>query len=254
MEFIIMNVVIPFGIIAVMHFWVGRYPEPYQKSNNKKREIIEILGLWLFVFVMLSVFTASVPLEAYSKMPSNSILLNNIAYMIIPLVIAPLLYVIFVQKWNRFDLGFCMPKSWPMVIFAVSLFALAGILPLLFGQNEGLPWALLAFAFYQPAFTEELFFRVILQGKLERALGQNKAWFYSGILFGLIHVPVDFFGPQWYSHGESVMAAFLLLFGQITSGWIFGIIYSKTRSIFPGMLAHFVTDGRLSSIFLNIIH
>ena len=111
----------------------------------------------------------------------------------------------------------------------------------------------LAFAVYQPAFTEEFLFRVILQGKLERALGQNKAWFYSGILFGLIHVPVDFFGPQWYSHGESFLAAFILLFGQITAGWIFGLIYSKTRSIFPGMLAHFMTDARLSSVVLNVI-
>lgn len=254
METLIMNFVIPLGIIAAMHFFFGRYPEPYPKSKSTRREIVEVLGLWLFAFVALSVFTASVPVEAMTKMPSNSLLLSNIAYMIAPLVIVPLLYVVYVQKWTRFDLGICMPRAWPMVIFAVLLFALSGLLPMIFGQTEGLPWTLLVFAVYQPAFTEELFFRVILQGKLERALGQNKAWFYSGILFGLIHVPVDFFGPQWYSHGESFIAAFMLLFGQITAGWIFGIIYAKTRSIFPGMLAHFVTDGRLSSIILNLLH
>ncbi|MBV1904160.1 MAG: CPBP family intramembrane metalloprotease [Marinosulfonomonas sp.] len=96
-------------------------------------------------------------------------------------------------------------------------------------------------------------FRVIIQCKLELALGQDRAWFYSGILFGLFHVPINFFRPQWYSSGESYLAAFIMLFGQISAGWIFGIIYSKTRSIFPGMLAHFMTDARLSSIVLNLI-
>lgn len=248
-----MEFVVPLVVIAVMHFWLGRYPEPYPKSKNKRREIAEVLGLWLLVFVAMVAFMVSLPVDALKGIPSNSLLLSNIAYMIFPLVIVPLFYVVYVQKWNRFDLGICLPRAWPLVSFAILLFALAGLAPYLFGMTSGLTWTLIAFAAYQPAFTEEFFFRVILQGKLERALGQKKAWFYSGILFGLIHVPVDFFGPQWYSHGENYLAAFILLFGQITSGWIFGLIYSKTRSIFPGMLAHFMTDARLSSIVLNLI-
>ena len=106
---------------------------------------------------------------------------------------------------------------------------------------------------YQPAFIEELFFRVIIQGKLEHSLGQNKAWFYSGILFGLIHAPVDFFGPQFYAHGSDYVNSGLLLLSQIVAGWIFGIIYSKTRSILPGMIAHFMTDFRLGSIVLHLM-
>lgn len=253
METLIMEFVIPLAVIAAMHFWLGRYPEPYPKSKNNRREIAGVLGLWVLVFVAMIAFMVSVPPDAFKGMPSNSLLLSNIAYMIFPLVIVPFFYVVYVQKWNRFDLGISMPRAWPMVVFATLLFALAGLLPFLFGQTTGFAWTFLAFSVYQPAFTEEFFFRVILQGKLERALGQNKAWFYSGILFGLIHVPADFFGPQWYSHGESLLAAFLMLFSQITAGWIFGLIYSKTRSIFPGMLAHFMTDGRLSSVVLNLI-
>ena len=66
-----------------------------------------------------------------------------------------------------------------------------------------MPWSLLVIALYQPAFIEEFFFRVILQGKLERALGPTRVWIWSGLLFGLAHVPADFFGPQFYSNGES---------------------------------------------------
>ena len=80
------------------------------------------------------------------------------------------------------DLGLILPRSWPMVVFALALFGLAGGLPLFGGTLDPMPWSFIAIAVYQPAFIEEFFFRVILQGKLERALGQNRAWFYSGIL------------------------------------------------------------------------
>jgi membrane protease YdiL (CAAX protease family) len=253
METLVMEFVLPFAIIAVMYFWLGRFPEPYPKSKNTRREIAEVLGLWLLVFVALTAFMLSLPADAFEGMPSNSLLLSNIAYMIFPLVIVPFFYVVYVQKWTRADLGIRMPRAWPLAIFAVALFALSGLLPFLSGQTDSLPWSLLAFAIYQPAFTEEVFFRVVFQGKLERALGQKWAWFYSGILFGLMHVPVDFFGPQWYQVGESYLAAVVMLFSQIFAGWIFGLIYSKTRSIFPGMLAHFMADARLSSVVLNLM-
>lgn len=114
------------------------------------------------------------------------------------------------------------------------------------------PGSFIAIALYQPAFIEEFLFRVIVQGKLERALGPNRAWFYSGILFGLSHVPADFFGPQFHAHGADYLNSGFLLLSQIVSGWIFGIIYSKTRSILPGMAAHFLTDFRLGSIVLHL--
>lgn len=253
MEFLIFEIGLPAAVIALMHFWFGLYPQPYPKSINKRREVIEVLALWMFAFIVFNMFLFSLPPETFQGIPSSSVLISNIAVMILPFVIVPFLYVVYVQKWGRANLGFRMPRAWPLVIFAVALFALIGLLPMLSGQTDDHSWSLLAFAVYQPAFTEEFFFRVILQGKLERALGQKWAWFYSGILFGLMHVPVDFFGAQWYQVGESYPAAFVMLFSQIVAGWIFGLIYSKTRSIFPGMLAHFFADSRLSSVALNLI-
>ena len=76
------------------------------------------------------------------------------------------------------------------MIFAIALFGLAGLLPII-GEEvmpEPLPVPFVLLALYQPAFIEEFFFRGILQGKLERALGPTQGWFYSGILFGLAHV------------------------------------------------------------------
>ncbi len=244
-----MEILLPGIIIAGMHFWIGSYPKPFPSSADKKREIIEVLLMWAFALVALMIFMSTLDPEDMQGVPSGSLMIANVAYLIAPFVLVPLAYVVYVQKWTLADLGFGKPRSWPMILFAVILF---GVLAALSGIEEPLPWSLLGFAVYQPAFTEEFFFRVILQGKLERAIGQKWAWFYGGILFGLIHLPLDFFGPQFYAHGENFMASFITLLGQITAGWIFGIIYSKTRSILPGMFAHYITDGRLASIILHL--
>ena len=106
---------------------------------------------------------------------------------------------------------------------------------------------LVLFHLYQTAFIEEFFFRGIIQGKLERALGQNKAWFYSGILFGLAHFFVNFFVT-----GLDLVPGLFMLTKQIIFGWIFGIIYMKTRSLWPSMIGHFLIDGRLASIIARI--
>lgn len=84
-------------------------------------------------------------------------------------------------------------------------------------------------------------------------MGPSRAWFWSGLLFGLAHAPTDFFGPQFYAMGESYLNASFQLLSQIISGWIFGLIYAKTRSIFPGMVAHFFTDGRLGSVIVHLL-
>jgi membrane protease YdiL (CAAX protease family) len=104
---------------------------------------------------------------------------------------------------------------------------------------------MVTYSLYQPTFFEELFFRGVLQGKLERALRQNRAWIFSGILFGFAHLSVNLIGPLWTG---SIPAALLLLLKQTISGWIFGIIYMKTRSLLPSMVAHFAADGRLATI------
>lgn len=91
-------------------------------------------------------------------------------------------------------------------------------------------------------FLEEFLFRGVIQSKLERALGQNKGWFYAGIVFGLIHIPTNFFGPLWEAGDASIIAGLLLLVGQIMNGWWYGIAYTKTRSLIPCIIMHYMAD------------
>ena len=242
------DLLIIIAIVLLLHFVIGKYPEPLPRSENPRREVWEALGLWGLLVFVTTVTVFIVPVEEFTDPTVRVTFLGNLALS--PFwVIIPVVFVLRVNKWIGKDLGFAKPRSWAVLISALLLFGFAGTQSLFSDPSRtplGVPFILMAL--YQPAFTEELFFRSIIQGKLERALGQNKAWIFSGILFGLAHVSVNFFGAQWYGYGASIGNAIGLLIQQIFSGWIFGIIYMKSRSLLPSFLAHFFTDWRLGSI------
>ena len=94
---------------------------------------------------------------------------------------------------------------------------------------------------------EEFFHRGIIQSKLERAIGQPKAILCGGILFGLTHVAFDI--TMLFGTGILlVLFAFVL---QIMPGWLLGIIYMKTRSLWPGIACHYLVNW-LPSILVGI--
>ena len=171
------RLVIPLLIFFGAHRWIGKYPTPHPLSKSPKREILETVALWGISVVVLTIFLLS---RSPSEMaaPSNELwgLMSLIAS--VPYIVVPLLFVLLVNKWTTKDLGFSMPSGRSITIFAITVGAFLGIIPLFFGQ-EPLPVSNILFAIYVTAFVEEFFFRAIIQGKLERALGQNKAWFFS---------------------------------------------------------------------------
>jgi len=238
-------VVLPLVIFFILHRWIGKYPTPLPLSKDRRREILETIALWVFSVVVATMFLLSRTPDELAA-PSNELwgLMSLVAS--VPNIVVPLLFVLLVKKWTAKDLGFSMPSARAVTIFAIAVFAFFGIIPIFLGQ-EPLPVSNLLFSLYVTAFVEEFFFRAIIQGKLERALGQNKAWFYSGILFGLAHVVTNSF-----VRGLDIGPGAFMLIGQIIVGWIFGIIYMKTRSLLPSFVAHYVTDFRLGSIIARL--
>jgi len=221
------------------------YPEPLPLEENKRRGIWETLIFWSLVVIVL---TAIMFTDFVEKMadPTATVLLQLILIAAIPYVLIPVLYLRLVRKWTVQDFGFRkpVPGSWAIIIFSVILFAFAGVLPLLLNPDfTPMPVIMIIFALVMPAFFEEFFFRGVIQGRLERVIGQNKAWIFSGILFGLAHVTTNYF-----VQGFDLVSGIFQLLTQIIAGWIYGILYMKTRSLYPGMLAHFLTDARLASI------
>jgi membrane protease YdiL (CAAX protease family) len=242
------DLLIIIATVLLLHFVIGKYPEPLPRSENPKKEVWEAIGFTALVSIAVTVLLLIVPEEALINKTPRWEFLGSLALSPFIFVI-PLLYVLRVDKWTSKDLGFTKPRSWAVLIFALLLFGYAGTRSL-FTDPSRVPLSLplILIALFQPALTEELLFRGIIQRKLERALGQNKAWIYSGILFGLVHVAPNLMGAQWYDYGQDIGNMIGLLIQQIIVGWIFGIIYMKSRSLLPSFLAHFFTDWRLGSI------
>ena len=239
------------GIFLLLHFVIGKYPTPLPRSGDRKREIWGVIVLWAILSIALTIAVLVIPQDELIEPTFGVVAITNLA--LIPFwVLIPLFVVLRMNHWTIKDLGFLMPRSRSVTIFSISVMALIGALAFYEPGFKPLPVWLVLMSLYQPAFTEEFFFRGIIQSKLERALGQNKAWFFSGILFGLMHASVNFFGQQWFRYGENLTSALILLGIQTIFGWIFGIMYMKSRSLLPSFIAHYLIDGRLASIIYYI--
>jgi len=242
--FLAMEIALPLGFVALMHYKLSKYPKPLPLEKDKRKVIWETLVLWALVTIVFAViiFSGFVG-ETTERTPA--VMLQLILLTAPVFFIVPLLYMRLVKKWNSKDLGFRRPETntRAVIIFAVFIFALAGALPLLNSSFAPVSILLIILALIQPAFYEEFFFRGIIQGNLERAIGQNKAWVYAGILFGLAHVL-----PNYFVEGFGLVPGVFQFAGQTISGWMFGILYMKTRSLYPGMFAHFLTNETFASI------
>lgn len=98
------------------------------------------------------------------------------------------------------------------------------------------------------SFSEEFYHRGVIQSLLERALGQKGAIWLGGLLFGLTHIVFDITRLMATQGMLSVLSALVL---QTMAGWLFGIIYMKTRTLWPGMVFHYLVNW-LRSILVGL--
>lgn len=245
--FLALEIGLPLVLVALLHFKIGTYPESMCIEGGANKGLWETLAIWALSVAVVTVIIFSGLGERMQVEQTPGLLVQFILITAVPYVLVPVSYLVLVNHWTLKDFGFRapLPNSRAVIIFGVILFSVAGGSPLLNSNYVPIPALLLTFALYQPAFIEEFFFRGVVQGSLERVLGQNKAWIYAGILFGLAHFFVNYFVT-----GLDLVSGIFMLIGQSIAGCIFGIIYMKTRSLWPGMCMHYLTDGRLASIAL----
>ena len=108
---------------------------------------------------------------------------------------------------------------------AVNLLVWLGVekleyLSVLSDDGFGFGWAVLLIC-VQPAIFEELAFRGIIQGSLERFLGAREALIVSALMFGILHLSI------------------LSLPHLLVMGLVLGWLRLKTGSLLPGMALHF---------------
>jgi membrane protease YdiL (CAAX protease family) len=96
------------------------------------------------------------------------------------------------------------------------------------------------------AFTEEFFFRGVLQTRLARWTGSHPAAVVlTSLLFGLYHLPYALLNPRWPSYGDPA-AAFAAAMGQgVVGGLILGFVFVRARG---NLLAPVVMHALINSV------
>jgi membrane protease YdiL (CAAX protease family) len=243
-----------FSLILALHKWIGKYSKPLNKSINPGKEIKEVLLLWI-IAVIVPIIRMFILTPWFNEFISQRFFLElayvpmiAIAYIIIPV------YIVMIRgKWKSIDVGLTWKvNSLSVAIFAITLGVMSGLIAYISNQavigSDPLSAGTLLLLLFNNDFIEEFIHRGIIQSKLERVFGQRRAIIFGGVLFGLTHIAFDF--SMLLDTGIIfVFFAFLL---QTMLGWLLGIIYMKTRSLWPGVACHFFVNW-LPSILVGIL-
>jgi membrane protease YdiL (CAAX protease family) len=241
------------SLILILHKWIGSYPAPFPGSPEPKKEIKDVLFLWCIavIFPILRMFAISPWL---SNVINQRFLIElvNVPILTTTYIAIPLIFFIRQNQWSAADLGLNLKvKSWSVAVFAITLGAVSGFTAFISDQavisSDPIPVGALVLLLFNNDFIEEFFHRGIIQSKLERAIGQHKAILLGGILFGMTHIAFDI--TQLLETG--VLFVFFAFILQIMLGWLLGIIYMKTRSLWPGIACHYLVNW-LPSILVGI--
>jgi membrane protease YdiL (CAAX protease family) len=232
-------------LIWILYRFIGTYPIPLPESQNPERDILMVLFLW-GVAVIFPILMACCISPIFDRVMTSRAL-NQLAQMplrSVPYVLLPFIMIIRPRRWTASDLGLSLRnRSSSVTVFAMAVGLGSGIIAHLTGQSNisiaTLSGGELLLLFYNNAFLEELYHRGIIQGLLERVVGQRKAILWGGFLFGLTHVFFDI-NALWKTGGILVVLSAILL--QTMAGWLFGIIFIKTRNLWPGIICHYLAN------------
>jgi len=233
------------SLVWLLHRHIGVYPIALPRSVNPSKNIRSVLVLWVIavIFPILMMVWISPLLD---RIVTNRVInqlvqapFRSILYLLLPIFLETRQ-----RGWSSLDLGLSFKnKSWDVTIFAVVVGLASGSIAYFTGQSnisiQVLPLGELLLLFYNNAFLEEFYHRGVIQSLLERTVGQGKAVWCGGILFGLTHMAFDVFTLEERS---GILVIFSALFLQTLAGWLFGIIYIKTRSLWPGIACHYCAN------------
>jgi membrane protease YdiL (CAAX protease family) len=96
------------------------------------------------------------------------------------------------------------------------------------------------------AFTEEFFFRGVLQTRLARWSGSHLAAVaLTSVLFGLYHLPYALLNPRWPSYGDPAAALAAAMGQGVVGGLILGFVFVRARG---NLLAPVLVHALINSV------
>ncbi|MBY9014697.1 MAG: CPBP family intramembrane metalloprotease [Candidatus Lokiarchaeota archaeon] len=233
-------------ILILLAKFIGTYPTPFPHSENPATEKKEVIILCFLMLIYLSFFIYLLS-PYFISMFGDSYIIGVIFGTFINFLI-PFIYVVYKNKWTSRDLGLnSKVRSWSVGIISISSYLLLGFYSFFRSEPIELYWYSLLLLLYSNAFLEEFLFRGIVQSKLERSVGQKRAIIYQGVLFMLIHIPANLI--RFTIDGNLVR--FFWSFGfQLLHGVIYGLVFLKTRSLWPAVICHYLTNWAGATILL----
>lgn len=88
-------------------------------------------------------------------------------------------------------------------------------------------------------FTEEVFFRGILQTRLSWWFGSDiRGCLLAAFLFGIYHLPYAFFDVSWPTYGNWLWAVTSVITEQMVAGLLLGVLWMRTRNLGASVLCH----------------
>lgn len=227
------------------------------RDLQRVRDETEVLLAYALVYPVLS--TAVVywafrsPIPALPGLSASGLLSLQIVLLdkTVLLGLASVLFAIWFGHPLR-QLGFRRVRSpwrWvgPILPFALVLLGLTTIssdyLRLL---TPGLFSLLVLLAVVHAGFSEEAFYRILLQTRLELLLGTRSGIAVSSLLFGLRHLPSRF-AFVWVVGARSPLAGLglallAILCDQVVTGYLFGYMWMRYRNAWVNMAAHTLFD------------
>ena len=181
-------------VFLILYNKIRPFSTPLEVTDNPRRELMEVATLFTITFSLSMVYW----LWGLPALSLNPVISFSLKFFVSLLVLAFVELVLHRRKPEDLGLVGYATQGRSTAAFLIGFGVLWGVLKLIVGyptshQSIGV----LLYYVLIPAFIEEWEFRAIYQTKIERSLGQDKAWLIGGILFGCMHIPTDFFGYFW---------------------------------------------------------
>lgn len=217
------------------------------KNNNVKAAVDIVLYLIVFVLLQVIFLNGAVLLGNHYGIDSAITMAAGTALS------GLLTIVIFLwRRWSPYSREYIATRPWTALVWVV-LLSLGSIIPSqwmievldvdmpketleLMTKLLGTPWGYLAVGVLAPV-AEEMVFRGAILRRLLEVMGEDRKWFaiiISALLFGALHAN----GPQ-FIHATLI-------------GLLLGWMYSRTNSIVPGMLFHWI-NNTIAFVAYNMI-
>jgi len=93
-------------------------------------------------------------------------------------------------------------------------------------------------------FTEEFFFRGVMQTRLAALFKSNiAAILVVSVLFGLYHLPYAYLNPSWSTYGDPGAAFKAAMFNGILGGVVLGVVYVRAKgNLVAAIIVHALID------------